>query len=336
MKEFFNWAILGPGGISKKFAQALQFVPRARIAAVGSRDLSRARAFASEFNIARAYGSYSDLLKDDQVDIVYIATPHNVHFENTIAALESGRCVLCEKPFAVSASQAAEMIKLASLKKLFCMEAMWSRFIPLLGETRRLLAENTIGEVKLLAADFGFKADAALHPRIVDPALAGGALLDVGVYAIALASMVLGSPKKLQASMVFGSTGVDEIDSIILSYDNNRIAQLACSCILPTPLEATVIGTAGFIRLHSPWYRGNRMSLKLQDQPEKLFEFASHENGFVYEIEHVHSCLDQGLAQSPVMPLNDTLEIAKIMDTARNLCGLKFPFEKDLPRSYFE
>ena len=335
MSDKIRWAILGPGGIAVKFAQALAFNSRTQLVAVGSRNLLRAQAFASQFNIPRAYGSYADLLKDDQVDIVYIATPHNGHCENAILAMQNGKHVLCEKPLAVNAVEAQAMIKTARDKNLFCMEAMWTRFLPMIQQVSELVNNDTIGNLRFLSADFGFKADAAEKSRIIAPELAGGALLDVGVYPISLASMFLGSPRKIACAMNFASTGVDELDSLILSYENHSIAQLMCSCNLATPSEATIIGEKGSIRIHSAWWRGNKYTLKLNDASEKFVEVPSHENGFVYEIAHVHEMLDLKKIESPIMPLGETLDIAKIMDTIRNRFGLKYPFEPESPRAYF-
>ena len=192
--EKVRWGILGTGAIAKQFVQALRFVPEAEVFAVGSRSRASAQEFADKKGIPRRHASYDDLASDPDVDVVYIATPHPFHAENATLCLEAGKAVLCEKPFCVNAAEAERVVGLARKKRLFIMEGMWTRFFPLMEEVRRLVSEGAIGEVRMLNVDFGFRADLDPASRLFDPKLGGGALLDVGVYCVSFASMILGRP----------------------------------------------------------------------------------------------------------------------------------------------
>jgi predicted dehydrogenase len=323
-----RWGILGCGRIAAKFANSLKCVNDAELVAVGSRTDKNALAFGDAHNVPRRYGSYQKLAEDKDIDVVYIATPHTFHAENTILCLESGRHVLCEKPLAVNARQGRAMIDCARTKRRFLMEAMWTRFLPLMGKVRQLLAEKAVGEVRMLTADFGFRDDdKAGKPRLYDPHLAGGALLDVGVYPLALSSMVYGRPTQIRSAAAFESTGVDAQNAAILEFDQGRMAMLCSGIQAETPQEATIIGTDGMIRLHRPWWRGNTLSLMRHGRDEQRIELPTHENGFVYEIEAVHCDLRQGRLENALMPQDESLAILETMDTIRKQWGFVYPFE---------
>lgn len=328
MTSKIRWGILGLGGIANKFADALSFVDDAEFVAVGSRSRENARDFGDKFHVSRRYGSYRQLAEDNDVDIMYIATPHNSHSENTIMCLDVGKAVLCEKPLAVNASQVKAMIDCARREKLFLMEAMWTRFLPMMDKVRQLLAEGAIGEVRMLAADFGFRCgDKTEKQRILDPALAGGALLDVGIYPLALSSMLFGRPQKICSAAYLGETGVDEQAAIVLSFDNGRLATIYTAVQTETPQEATIMGTKGMIRIHHPWWSGSKLTLIRRGKDDQFIELPLHTNGFVYEIQAVNHALRQGRLETGLMPLDESLSIAETMDTIRAQWGLKYPFE---------
>jgi dihydrodiol dehydrogenase / D-xylose 1-dehydrogenase (NADP) len=328
MATRIKWGVLGLGSIANTFATALSFVEDAQLVAVGSRSEQKAREFGKKFGVPHCWGSYQKLASDGEVDIVYVATPHNSHLENTIMCLEAGKAVLCEKAFAANAQQAKAMIDYARAKKLFLMEAMWTRFLPLMDKVRQLLSENAIGEVRMLAADFGFRyADKPEKQRILDPNLAGGALLDVGIYPLALSSMLFGAPQQIHSAAYLGQTGVDEQAGIVLSFDKGRLSIIYTAVQTETPHEAVIMGTKGMIRLHRSWWCGNKLTLIRTGKEDQFIELPSHSSGFVYEIKAAQQALRAGKLETDLMPLDETLSIMKTMDAIRAQWGLKYPFE---------
>ena len=328
MAAKIRWGILGCGNIAHKFANALGFVDDAQIVAVGSRSNEKAKEFGDKYKTPRHYGSYQELADDKDIDIIYVATPHNFHCENTILCLEAGKAVVCEKPLAVNAWQAKAMIDCARKHKLFLMEAMWTRFLPLMDKVRQLLSEEAIGEVRMLAADFGFRyGDRAEKQRVLDPNLAGGALLDVGIYPMALSFMLFGRPQHIHSAAYLGQTGVDEQNGIVLTFDKGKLSIIYSAQQTETPHEAAIMGTKGMIRIHRSWWSGNKLTLIRSGGDDQFIELPSHENGFVYEIKAAHSALRAGKLETSLMPLDETLAIAETMDAIRAQWGLKYPFE---------
>jgi predicted dehydrogenase len=321
-----NWGILGPGNISNKFAKGLEAVPDAKILSVGSRDKNRAMGFADAFNIPNAYGSYDALVADPNVDVIYIGTPHSFHKEHTLLCLNAGKHVLCEKPFAINAVEAEEMISTAREKGLFLMEAMWSRYLPSLVKTRALIAEGAIGEIRLVQADFGFRAGVNPEGRLFNPVFGGGALLDVGIYPLSLAHMVLGTPNRIVSMADIGSTGVDEQTAFVLGYDRGQMAVLSTAVRTNTPHEAYIIGTSGWIKIHSPWWVSDTLTLK-GDGGEQIISCPMVGNGYNYEAEEVGNCIRSGKLETKIMPLDDTLALIRVMDEIRSQIGLRYPME---------
>jgi predicted dehydrogenase len=246
-----------------------------------------------------------------------------MHCEHTLLALDAGKAVLCEKPFAVSAREARLMIERARARKLFLMEAMWTRFNPITVQVRRWLAEGRIGEPRLATVDFGFRTAWNPESRLLNPALAGGALLDVGVYVLAYASMVFGRPAQIQAVSHIGETGVDEQTAIVLRYGGGQIASLTCAVRTPTPHGARIYGTEGAIEIPAFWHAPTAKLIRLKEDPVE----ATGDFGFRYEIAETHACLAAGKTESDAMPLAETLAIAETMDEVRRQIGLRYPFE---------
>lgn len=323
-----RWGILGTGAIAEKFATGLQSLPDARLAAVGSRAAATAEAFADRFGAPRRHGSYAALAADPEVDIVYVATPHPMHHTAARLCLEAGKPVLVEKPFAVNAGQAKEVIALARERDLFLMEAMWTRFLPLMGRLRALVAEGAIGQPRMLAADFGFRMTPDPAHRLFAPELAGGALLDVGVYVVSLASMLFGPPNRGTGLAEIGPTGVDEQAALVLGYPGGELAQLTCAITLNTPQEVTLMGTAGAIRIHPLWWKPTTLTLARPGQPDETIEEPYAGNGYNYEAAEAMRCLRAGERESPVMPLDETLSIVRTLDQARAQWGLRYPGEE--------
>lgn len=325
--EPIRWGILGTGAIADKFATGLQSTPDAVLAAVGSRTAEGAKAFAARFGNPRTHASYEALVNDPEVDIVYVATPHPVHHPASRLALEAGKAVLCEKPFTVNAAQAADLITLARERRLFLMEAMWTRFLPLMTRFRELVADGAIGEPHILFADFGFRSTGPDNHRIFDATLAGGGLLDVGVYVVSLASMLFGRPDRIAGLANIGRTGVDDQAAFVLGYPNGALAQLTTAVRTNTPQEVTLMGSEGSIRIHPVWWRATKLTLTRPGQPEEVIELPMEGNGYNYEAAEAGRCLRAGELESPTIPLDETLSVLQTLDQIRGQWGLRFPME---------
>jgi predicted dehydrogenase len=322
-----SWGILGTGNIAHSFARGLPDVADAELLAVGSRSQRTADAFGEEFNVPRRYSTYEDLANDPDVDVVYISSPHTAHFDNSMLCLRAGKAVLCEKPFTINAIQAEELIAYARSQHLFLMEAVWTRFLPVMERVRGLLSEQAIGEPRMLAADFGFRTEFNPKSRLFDPALGGGALLDVGIYPVSLASMVFGEPTRISSMAHLGETGVDEQSAMILGYSEGQLAMLYTAIRTSTPHDATIMGSAGSIKIHAPWWQPTALTLIRNRQEPETIDLPFEGNGYGYEARAVGDALRAGRIESPVMPLDETLAVMRTMDTIRAQWGLKYPME---------
>jgi predicted dehydrogenase len=327
MSNRIRWGIIGTGHIAKKFAEGLLSLPEAELVAVGSRSQASADDFAAWYGIPHRHATYAGLAHDPDVDAVYIATPHPLHKDNSLLCLKAGKAVLCEKPFALNAAQAGEVIKLARAKKLFLMEAMWTRFLPVHVEVRELLAEDAIGDVRMLSADFGFRAEWNPKSRLLNPELGGGALLDVGIYTLSLASQVFGIPTRVTGLAHLGATGVDEQVGMVLGYGQGQLAILSAAVRTDSPQEALLLGTEGSIRIHSPFWKPTALTISKAGQDDEVVDLPYSSNGYNYEAAEVIACLRAGKLESDIMPLDETLAIAKTMDQLRAQWGLKYPME---------
>ncbi|HMD67609.1 MAG TPA: Gfo/Idh/MocA family oxidoreductase [Chitinivibrionales bacterium] len=321
-----KWGILGCGNIAGKFADALLAVPNAQLHAVASRSETKAREFGKKHHATKWHAGYGALAADPEVDAVYVATPHALHKAHTILCLNGGKPVLCEKPFAINRREAEEMVAVARTKKLFLMEAMWTRFLPVICKVRELLAGGIIGDVRMLTADFGFRAEVNPQARLFDPALGGGSLLDVGVYSVAMAFMIFNrGPSALASTASLGTTGVDEQAAAILRYDKGEMALLSSAIIARTANEANIFGTGGSIRIPSFW-RAVTATVSAGDTREISIPFRA--NGYEYEAEEVMRCVAEGRLESDMMPLSESLDIMATMDAIRAQWGLVYPMEK--------
>ncbi|MBI4325425.1 MAG: Gfo/Idh/MocA family oxidoreductase [Chloroflexi bacterium] len=327
MNHLIRWGILGTGQIARQFAAGLKSLPEAQLAAIGSRARESAVWFADQFSVPRRHATYVGLVNDPEIDVVYVATPHSCHKANTLLALAAGKAVLCEKPFAINAAEAEEAIRFARHKQLFLMEAMWTRFFPLMEKLRELLRSGAIGEPRLLTADFGFRTDFQEEERLFAPAYGGGALLDVGVYPVSLASMIFGAPQRIASLASMGGTGVDEESAVILSHAGGPLAVLTSAICTETPQEAVIMGTNGRVRIHRPWWRPSTLTLTRDGREEETLEFPLVGNGYQHEAAAVMQCLREGKLESSIMPLAETLSIMKTLDAIRAQWGLKYPME---------
>jgi predicted dehydrogenase len=322
----FNWGILGPGGIAKAFAADLQALEGHTIAAVGSRSLKNATSFANTFG-GTAYGSYEELVVDPHIDAIYVATPHPAHKENVIMALNAGKPVLCEKPFAVNAREAQEMVDVAHSKKLALMEAMWARFLPHYAQVRTIIASGILGEILTVQADHGQRLADQNIPRLVDPSLAGGALLDLGIYPVSFAHMILGNPQKITATGVLTDRGVDAQTSIILDYENGAQAILNTTMIQQTPCRAVVAGVNGWLEIDRVFYNPASMRVTLFDGTTTEYPNTYKWHGLREQAEVFKSLVVSGQTQSNILNWKDTVAIMQILDTVRSHIGLTYPFE---------
>jgi predicted dehydrogenase len=324
MVSQIGWGILGAGSIAKKFATDLKHLDDARLIAVGSRSAGKAARFAADHGVERSYGSYAEMLADPGVDVVYVATPHPFHKPHALLCLEAGKAVLCEKPMAVNAGEVSAMIGAARRHGLFLMEAMWSRFNPVLIQVRQWLDEGQIGRPRILTADFGFSAQVNPEARLFNPHLAGGALLDVGVYVVALASWVFGmAPTEVRAAADVGDTGVDEQTGMVFRYPEGQLALLACAIRTRTPHSARIDGTEGAIEVPAFWHATSARLIRPGQEPVE----ATGTFGYHFEAAEVMNCLRMGALESGTMPLDESLCIAKTMDKVRALIGVKYPME---------
>lgn len=326
MQERIRWGILGTGAIANTFAGGLIPESGGVAYAVGSRTAQSAQRFAAKHGIARAYDSYEALAADPDVDMVYVATPHSFHCENTLMCLDAGKPVLCEKPFALSAAQGERMIARARERGLLLIEAMWTRFLPVMAQVGAWLREGKIGEPRLVRADFGFSAPVKPESRLFNPQLGGGALLDVGVYTIALASMVFGhAPRRVQSSARLGETGVDEENALLLDYPSGH-AQLFSAIRLDTPHGASILGDKGGIVISPPFWHATSATLRA-GRHEEHHDLPYPGNGYTCEALEAARCLRAGQTESAQLPLDETLGILRIMDAAREQWGLRYPQE---------
>ncbi|MRH42669.1 gfo/Idh/MocA family oxidoreductase [Aquibacillus halophilus] len=323
-----RWGILGTGGIASQFAKDLKFAENAEGVAVGSRTQESATEFAETYSIPKAHGSYEELAQDPNVDAIYVATPHPFHKENALTCLRGGKAVLCEKSFTVNAKELEEVIEFARDKKLFLMEAMWTRFLPPIVKVREWIEGGKIGEVRLVKADFGFRAPWDPEWRLLNPELGGGALLDAGIYPVSFASMILGSkPDKIMSTANIGETGVDEEFSVLMSYPSGKVASLNGAVRLGLTNEAVIHGTEGYIRVPT-FLHAKEASLHVAGAEIETFYDDRESIGYAFEIEEVGRCLNGDLKESSIMPLDESLKIMKLMDEIRGQWGLKYPSEQ--------
>lgn len=323
-----KWGILSTGWIAHQFATDLAHASNGVAYAVGSRTQESADEFARNHGIPVAYATYEELVSDPEVDAIYIGTPHPFHKENALLALRAGKPVLCEKPFTVNSAELEEIVAYARQQKLFLMEAMWSRYIPANAKVREWLAAERIGEVRLVKADLGFRADWNPEGRLLNPALGGGALLDVGIYPISFASMVFGPhPEAVSSTVHIGETGVDEHFSLLLSYGDGKSASLNGGIRLKLHEEAYVYGTEGYIVVKGTLVNPKSAELYIGGELVETFEDDRASIGYSFEAEEVGRCLQAGLTESPVMTLDESVAILKLLDGVREQWGLKYPGE---------
>jgi predicted dehydrogenase len=327
MSQEFKWGILGTGGIALAFARDLTFLNNHLVAAVGSRTKEKAEEFAIEFPGCTAHGSYEKLVTNPEIDAIYVATPHPMHFTNTILALKAGKPVLCEKPFSINASQARAMVEASIENNVALLEAMWMRFLPHIHQVRKIIASGVLGDIISVTADHGQRlADQAIA-RLVEPSLAGGALLDLGIYPVSFAHMVLGVPEKVQASAVMTDKGVDASTSILFTYASGAQAILTTTMIAQTPCRAVVSGVNGWLEIDRTFYNPTTMRVHLYDGTTTEYPSNYQGHGLREQAIEFANIVRTGKFESEYLTHKHTLEIMELMDLIRDKIGLKYPGE---------
>lgn len=323
MTKKIKWGIIGLGKIANKFAEDLMLSSNAILYGVASRDINKAKDFATTFNAIKYYGSYQELANDSEIDIIYIATPHVYHFENTMMCLRNNKAVLCEKPMGMNASEVECMIAETKARNLFLMEGLWTRFIPATERLIKLLEKKTIGEIQSVRADFGFKGDLNYKSRVYDKKLGGGSLLDVGIYPIYLSLLVLGKPAVIEAEASFMKTKVDGSCAMVFKYEKGTKASLASSIENDTPTEAYILGTKGVLKLHKRFHHSEKITITQNGETE-IIEMKYLGNGYLHEIEEVNNCLSKNQTESSKLPLATSLALISVIDRVRTKIGLVY------------
>jgi predicted dehydrogenase len=330
---FVRWGILGTGQIARAFAQGLREVPNAGLVAVASRNAATAQDFAraqiTGTAAIRHYGDYQALANDPDIDAIYVATPHNLHAENALMCLHAGKAVLCEKPFTINRRQAREIVDVARHKKVFLMEAMWSRFLPAVREAKRLIEHGEIGRPLQIQSDFGFCAEFDAQSRLFSKQLGGGALLDIGIYPLSLAAYLLGPVDQVQAQAVLSQTGVDAQTAFILRHRNGALSSCLCSITAGTPMRMIVSGSRGRIELQSPFFMSQELVITDAEGNSRTQELPFLGNGYTHEAIEVGRCLNNDLKESPLMTLDESLDLMGWLDRMRAQCGVIYPYDDD-------
>lgn len=333
-----RWGVLATGGMAARFTADLVAAsrggstagPDAEIVAVASRSPEPAKAFAERFGIPRAYGDWESLARDEEIDIVYVATPHSAHRAAAGLCLEAGRNVLCEKPFTLNGREAAELVGLARDRGLFLMEAMWMYCHPVVRRLKALIDDGAIGEVRTVQADFGLAADVSTSHRLRDPAMGGGALLDLGVYPVSFAQLLLGEPTDVTARATLSREGVDLQTGALLSWGNGALASVHCSIVGGTAISASVTGSGGRIDIPDGFFSPDRFVLHRDGRDAEEFT-ADPADGprdtLTHEAAEAMRALRAGETESPLVPLEGTLAVLRTLDAIRDRIGVRYPGE---------
>jgi len=329
MEKKIRWGILGTGYIARKFAEGLAVVENAELFAVASRNLPTAQHFAKDFDNLVSFGSYEELASCSEVDVVYIATPHNLHYSNTMMCLQNNKHVLCEKPFAVNAYEVNAMIEEAKSRNLFLMEAFWTRFLPHIIKIKELIANGTIGDIVLLKADLCFNRPYDENNRLFNKELVGGSLLDVGIYPLFLAQFLLGEPTSTSATAIMGPTQVDHSCAMLLNY-SNKLAILHSSIIANTDVTAEIHGTKGKIVIEPYWFCPSNFSIHFHDGTSQHINTEHIGNGYNYEAQEVTNCILARKSESDLFSYQDSMLLIGMLDSIRKQINLHYPLHDKL------
>ena len=310
----YKWGMLGAGHIANKFAEGLKILPNAERYAVAARSYERADSFKNNHGFGKAFGSYEEMLADPELDIVYISTTNNLHYEHTMMCLEAGKAVLCEKPFASNSKQLKEMISKAKEKNVFLMEALWSRFVPSMIAFKQQMEAGSIGKPFMLQCDFGFISPFDPYKRIYDPKLGGGSIPDIGIYPIFVSMFLFGKPTDIQVTSVPSPTGSDWTTAMLFKHPNKEISMLSSSFEMHLNNEARLYGEGGTLKLHRMFHMLTKLSLDQNKGHETEIPVEQMGNGYNYEAAEVMRCLDEGLPESPDLSLSFSFDLMEVID----------------------
>ena len=324
-----RWGIIGTGTIAQAFAEDFAHAKTGTLRAVASRSKEAADAFAERYDIELSMVDYYSLINSHEVDVIYVAVPHSLHFELTKACIKAGKHVLCEKPFTLNETQAQELFELAAKQEVFVMEAMWTRFNPALEQAIEWVEEGEIGLLQSVQASFCFNATNQSEGRLFNKELGGGALLDVGIYPIFLAQQFFGKPDFIQNQAVVGDTDVDVFEQLLLGWESGQLASLEASIISQQPNRAILSGSDGYIEFGQEWYQTKTLTLVKNGGAEHAIEFDFPGLGYQFEVEEVNRCLQEGLLQSPNHSWENTLNLLATMDEVRQDIGVYYPGEPE-------
>ena len=327
VEKRIRWGIIGLGRIAEKFANDLELVTDAELYAVASRSEEKANDFARKFKVTKAYKGYKKICEDENVDIVYIATPHHLHFQNSLDCLRMYKPVLCEKPAAINRKQLEEMISESKSNQTFFMEALWTRFLPFFSEIYKTIISGSLGEIISVRADFCFNTEFNPKSRLYDQNMGGGALLDIGIYPVFLAYQLMGVPQKISATAKIGKSQVDEVCTIIMEYEHGKSAQLLASIIFESRMEAEIHGTFGSIVVPPRWHESTEFSIVLNQRRTKRIQPGKIGKGYVHEITACHDCLRNRWIEHPDWSHKNSLELMGILDSIREEIGLRYPYD---------
>ena len=326
-RQMIKWGIIGPGAIAHKFANEVHNTAKGKLISVYGRNEERTSKFAKEYDLVKYYTNIDEFLNSEEIDAVYIATPHSNHMEFAEKCIRAGKHVLCEKPFSYNYKSSKEMLELAKENNVFIMEALWTAFLPAIKKAKAWIEEGRIGNVKLITANFGFKSEVDPASRLYNPELAGGALLDVGIYTILISNFITSSiPAEINATAVMTKTNVDETDTISLKYENGECASLTCSISCDSGNDAVIYGDKGKIVIPT-FSKAKKVYLYEDSTLVEEFEDKYDGYGYKYEIEEANNCICENRLESELASHKITLELAQIMDEVRKQIGLVYPFE---------
>jgi len=318
-----RWGILATGKIARAFAQNLALLPEAELVAVASRRLDAAQRFAAEYGAGTAYGSYQELVADPSVDVVYVATPHALHKENVLMAFDAGKPVLCEKALTLNARDAEELVAAARERDLFFMEAMWMRCNPVIRRLQQLAASGALGRIQQVRADLGFVVDRPATDRLLAPELGGGALLDMGIYPVTFAWLFLGHPKQVEAVATLSESGIDVNLAISLGYASGAVASLTSTMTAWSPRTGSIATDTGRVDLAESFHQPTSATWSSNGRTEVVREDLIG-TGLANEAQEVVRCLRNGETESPLVPLDDTVALLRLMDRIRHSIGLVY------------
>ena len=322
----FNWGVIGPGNIANTFAKAIASSKKGKILAVASRSQERAAEFASTYQIEKIYSDYGQMLADPEIDIIYIATPHNFHYPQAKMCLEAGKHVLVEKPCTVNAPQMQKLVELAQSKNLLLQEALWSRFMPCLSQLRQLLNEGVIGDIQYIQSEIGFAFQNREKSRLLKAELAGGSLLDLGIYSVTVSQFFLQEhPDSVNAMGQLTDQGVDGHVLANMHYPSGRYAQFTCSMLSQTSNTMRIVGTEGYVNLPACFWDMDTASIYRDETLIQSIDIPHSVNGFEYQIEESMICIEQNMQCSDVMSHRDSIGVLSVMDDIRKQIGVVFP-----------